>query len=323
MLIDSNPVIVDDAGTGKGKSPPRLHPVPMVSVVLPVYNDIHRLNQALEALRQQTYPRHRYEVIVIDNDSDIDPKPSLKHFKGIVLAQEKQVGAFPARNTGIRLSRGEIIAFTDSDCIPAKDWIEKGVESLLKIKNCGLVAGQIDIYYANNANPTAIELYDHLTALPQEKFIQQQKFGATANLFVPKSVFRQLGLFSPEHKTEGGDAELGFKTFKAGMTQVYCPGAVVKHPARTTFKELIRKARRTTIGTCKTIEKYNYQRLNAAGYVAHHLVERPKALNAEMIAAPICASKSLRIKVIAIYFLIKFVQIFERIRSGAGNASPR
>ena len=323
MLIDDNTLTIDEMESGKGKRDPLSHPLSMVSVVIPVYNDIQRLSKTLEALSCQTYPRHCYEIIVIDNGSDINPKHLLKHFDGIVFTQEKRVGAFPARNTGIRLSKGEIIAFTDSDCIPACDWIEKGVESILQTTDCGLVAGQIEIFYANGAYPTAIELYDYLLALPQKKFVERQKFGATANLFVPKSVFRQLGFFSPEHQTEGGDAEFGFKTFQAGMTQVFCPEAIVKHPARNDFKDLIRKGRRTTIGTSKTIEIYNYQRLNAIEYIAHHLVERPKALNFKMIESPICASRFLRIKVIAIYFFIKLLQIFERIRSGVGGASPR
>jgi cellulose synthase/poly-beta-1,6-N-acetylglucosamine synthase-like glycosyltransferase len=45
------------------------------------------------------------------------------------------------------MARGEIVAFTDSDCIPATDWIEKGVDNLLRIPNCGLVAGEIAVFF--------------------------------------------------------------------------------------------------------------------------------------------------------------------------------
>jgi len=286
----------------------------MVSVVIPVFNDTRRLLKAIRALSNQTYPKNRYEIIVIDNGSEIDVRPFLNSFEQIVFSREKQAGAFPARNRGISLSKGDIIAFTDSDCIPNHDWIERGVESFLGADNCGLVAGRIDVFYIDPEHPTAIELYDHLMALPQRNFLEKERYGATANLFVPRTVFRELGLFNAMHKSEGGDAELGYRTSKAGLIQLFCDKAVVKHPARNTLTAIIKKGLRTTIGTQVTIEKYNYKGRSFLQYVIHHLFQRPRELNVKMSVSPFCAGWRMRLKVISLYYLIKSLQVVERLR---------
>lgn len=66
----------------------------------------------------------------------------------------------------------DIIAFTDSDCIPAKDWIEKGVRNLLNIPNCGLVAGRD--FFKNPSKPNAIELY--ALQISNKKDIERRRF---------------------------------------------------------------------------------------------------------------------------------------------------
>ena len=106
-----------------------------VSVIIPVYNDSARVKICLEALEKQTYPQNLYEVIVVDNASDEYPaiKDVVCQFSQAIAAYESRPGSYAARNKGISLAKGDIIAFTDADCIPAKNWIEKGVANLLSV----------------------------------------------------------------------------------------------------------------------------------------------------------------------------------------------
>ena len=104
-----------------------------VSVIIPVYNDSERLKLCLEALENQTYSKDLYEVIVVDNASEEDIKSIVGQFSQAKYTYESQSGSYVARNKGISIARGEILAFTDSDCIPASDWIEKGVANLFKL----------------------------------------------------------------------------------------------------------------------------------------------------------------------------------------------
>ena len=115
-----------------------------VSVIIPVYNDGERLRSCLQALAQQTYPTDCYEVIVVDNGSDAraNIQGIVQQFEGTISEFESTPGSYAARNKGISIAKGEIIAFTDADCIPTSNWIEKGVAHLQETVNCGLVGGK-------------------------------------------------------------------------------------------------------------------------------------------------------------------------------------
>jgi glycosyltransferase involved in cell wall biosynthesis len=218
-----------------------------VSVIIPVYNDSDRLSICLAALENQTYTKDRYEVIVVNNNSTEDIQSVVEKFTFARIAHEFQQGSYAARNKGISLAQGQILAFTDSDCIPSPNWIEKGVEVLEKTENCGMVAGKIELFFQNQDKPTVIELYDSMSFLRQKLFIEELKFGATANLFTFKTCFDKVGLFDANLKSSG-DREWGQRLFKAGYNQAYAENACVAHPARNNIKEIRKKAIRIVEG---------------------------------------------------------------------------
>lgn len=218
-----------------------------ISVIVPVFNDTERLAQCLQALEQQTFPQDSYEVIVVDNASDDDVQAVVAKFPQAIIVVESRRGSYSARNTGIAIAKGNILAFTDADCIPSPDWLEKGVQSLGNTPNCGLVAGRIEFSYQNPQQPNAIELCDSVLYLQQDLYLNHAKFGATANVFTFKSVFDEVGLFDQTLKS-GGDYEWGQRVFKAGYPQVYSAEAYVYHPARYSFEQLYQKILRTTRG---------------------------------------------------------------------------
>ncbi|MDJ0898375.1 MAG: glycosyltransferase family A protein [Xenococcus sp. MO_188.B8] len=213
---------------------------PLVTVIIPVFNDSKRLKLCLKALQNQTYPKDAYEIIVVDNNSDENIEAVVSQFPQTTITSECKPGSYAARNKGISLAKNEIIAFTDSDCIPASNWIEKGVFNLLKRPNCGLVAGQIKIFYENLEQPTAVELYEKVTAFPQKKYVQESNFGVTANLFTFKNVVTTIGLFD-EFLKSSGDYEWGQRVYANGYCQIYAEDTIVEHPARHSFKELHQK----------------------------------------------------------------------------------
>lgn len=133
-----------------------------VSVIIPVFNDAERLKICLTALETQTYPQDCYEEIVVDNGSDESLENIVKQFPQAKLAYCNNPGSYAARNHGISLAKGEILAFTDSDCIPASDWLTMGVKRLVATANCGLVAGKIEIFLKITI---AQELLNFTTAL--------------------------------------------------------------------------------------------------------------------------------------------------------------
>ncbi|MGF1496385.1 MAG: glycosyltransferase family 2 protein [Elainellaceae cyanobacterium] len=212
---------------------------PFVSVVIPVYNDSKRLQLCLQALAEQTYPSDIYEVIVVDNASTDDIKSAVQPFPQVVLIHESRPGSYAARNKGIATAKGDILAFTDSDCVPAPDWIKNGVKHLLATPNCGLAAGKIEFFFKEPSRPNAIELYDSIELLQQDEYVKQQ-WGATANLFTTPAVFAKTGLFNAELKS-GGDFEWGRRVAAHDYVISYVPNSVVSHPARSSLKEMRKK----------------------------------------------------------------------------------
>ena len=87
---------------------------PKVSVIIPVFNDKQRLEKCLEALENQTYPKDCYQIVVVDNASTVDLKSTVMQFQQARLYYEEKPGSYAARNKGLSVATGEIIAFTDS-----------------------------------------------------------------------------------------------------------------------------------------------------------------------------------------------------------------
>ncbi|PZD71785.1 Putative mycofactocin biosynthesis glycosyltransferase MftF [Acaryochloris thomasi RCC1774] len=214
-----------------------------VSVIVPVFNDIERLEKCLRALEEQTYPKHLYEVIVIDNNSDEDIECLVASFKHVKLSFEAKQGSYAARNKGISLSVGEIFSFTDSDCIPRPQWIEKGVEAL-ESNNADLVGGKVEFTFSSER--TAAEIYDSVTNMQIEKNIASRKISKTANLFVRKTVFSEIGLF-PGNLKSGGDVIWTKRATDANFYLVYSSEACVLHPARK-LVSMLRKQYRVGSG---------------------------------------------------------------------------
>lgn len=186
---------------------------PFVSVIVPVYNEALRIAKCIEALLNQTYPHERYEVLIVDNGSSDTTQSVAAKYPVKLLIENTTQSSYAARNKGILNAKGDLIALTDADCIPAPDWIEKGVGNLLRVPNCGLVAGRISPLFKDPKRPNAFETYESIMHFRQKKYVQFHKYGATANVFTYKKTFEKVGLFNDTLRS-GGDNEWGRRVEK-------------------------------------------------------------------------------------------------------------
>ena len=95
---------------------------PLVSVIVPVYNRGEAIGKCIKSLLAQEYPKKKLEIIIVDNNSNDKTKDTIKKYP-VKYLLEKEKGSYAARNKGIEHAKGEIIAFTDSDCIADKQWV--------------------------------------------------------------------------------------------------------------------------------------------------------------------------------------------------------
>ncbi len=218
------------------------HTIPLVSVIVPVFNDRHRVIQCIDALLSQDYPDDKYEIIVVDNNSTDDTYSVIQDYPIHLFKEVKEQSSYAARNKGLEKANGEIIAFTDSDCIPDKSWISNGVQAILE-GEAELVGGKIQFFFKNRKD--LYEVYDSLTSMQQETKINSRKEAVTANLFVKKQVFKKIGKFRADVKS-GGDALFTRKAVESGFVITYNSNAIIKHPTRIK-KQVLEK--RIRIGT--------------------------------------------------------------------------
>lgn len=295
-----------------------------VSIIVPVFNDAERLRLCLEALAGQTYSD--CEVIVVDNASDESQRipEVVAEFSQALYAYEPQAGSYVARNRALPLAKGEILAFTDADCIPSSDWVEKGVQHLVETPNCGLVAGRVELFF-RGSHANSVELYESVTAFPQQRLLSQQRGAATANVFTFKAVMEAVGPFNASLRSNG-DIEWGQRVFAAGYQQVYAHDVCVAHPARYTFEQLRRRTLRLAGGVFGRFIRPEHGRLQRNLTFARLLADDlTPPVNFAMSAFKDARLNGLRQKAAVSLVLcwVRYVSAVEKVRLKLGGVPNR
>ena len=293
------------------------HASPFVSVIVPVYNDRHALAGCLEALACQTYPRHRYEVIVVDNGSDEAEVPRPDRRRDVRHIRAPIPGSYRARNAGVHAADGEILAFTDADCRPAQDWIAAGVHRLVQVDRPGIVAGAVQIVPDDPVAPNLAERYELATSFPQEHNVRRARFGVTANLMTWREVFVSVGPFRDDLRS-GGDLDWGRRVADAGRPVVFAPGVRVTHRARRTLRELIAKSRRLAAG------KLDIDRGRGALLTGtlKEFFPSPVVVR-RILTSPDGGGLWTRSRLLGLHLLLRQARFWERLRRISGAEAPR
>ena len=157
----------------------------------------------------------------------------------VIHANEQ--GAGPARNAGVAASKGSILAFIDSDCLPNLDWIEKGVAG---IQAYDFIGGRVIVTSEDPLRPNPIEAFEMVFAFDFERYINRVGFTGTGNMFVWRKVFDAVG---PFRNGLAEDMDWSFRararTFRLG----YVEDLIVEHPARKTWSELMARWKRMVL----------------------------------------------------------------------------
>lgn len=294
---------------------------PFTSVIIPVYNDWERLSRCLRALSSQTYPADRYEVIVVDNGSDKPVEPVVQRHDCATLGHESQPGSYAARNRGLELATGSVLAFTDADCVPDAEWIEQGVRCLHDAgESCGLVGGRVELFFQDPDDLNPVEKHQKLTAFSQESYLREGHYSVTANLFTRRSVVDDLGGFDASLKSSG-DMEWGQRVYRAGYAQRYCPRATVRHPARRTLDEICRKEARVFGGQYDLVARDRGWLYNLAR--AAWMARPPVTFLRETIAPDQFASPLEALQVVFVELVRRSVWVWEQLRLTFGGRPRR
>ena len=218
---------------------------PFVSVIIPSYNSKDYIAQCLEKILDQSYPRDRYEVIVVDNGST-DNSPAIIQTYPVKFLTESRKGPSAARNTGIRHAAGEYILFIDTDCMAGKDLIQRHMDAQAYYRKQdpavrvvgGGIAGINRNFWALCDNYCSWYM-NHPKLKPR---IEERQHLPTANLSVERTVFETTGLFD-ENMRFGEDSMFCKMVKQKGYKLYFEPKAVAGHINRTSFQGLMRHAK--------------------------------------------------------------------------------
>jgi len=231
-------------------------PTPHVSVVIPAYQAEDEIAQCLRSILEQTYPRDLYEIIVVNNGSTDRTATVAREFP-VRVVDEPRRGVAQARNAGIAQARGELVVFTDADCVADRNWIEALVKRLSSEDGLGGVGG----YLANLSPQTPLQYYiGERNLLAQETAIEDRPYSApfviTANAILPRRLIEEVGGFDPQCKIAGEDADLCWRIADKGRRFAFAPDAVVYHRHRSTVGAFCRWMFRYGMGSVYLMKKH-------------------------------------------------------------------
>jgi glycosyltransferase involved in cell wall biosynthesis len=176
------------------------------SVIVPFFNEESYIEQCVQALVNQDFKKDEYELIFVDNNSSDKSSEIIQQFPEIILLSEEKKGAYAARNKGLEVAKGYIIAFTDADCRVEKDWLTNIYEGMNKT-DAAIVLGKTGFPSDSSYLLRFFEDYDNAKAEYVLNYCENYYIYAYGgNMAVKTEVFQKIGFF--KEWLRGGDVEL-------------------------------------------------------------------------------------------------------------------
>ena len=203
-----------------------------VSVVVPVYNGAKTIKACLESLQEQSF-KGKLEIIVVDDGSTDQTKEMVKRFKGVKLLEQDHQGPARARNLGAKQAKGEIVVFTDSDCLADKEMIANLVKAFEEKKVAGVQGSYQSQQKELMARFVQLEIEERYELMKKNPFID---FIGTYCCAYRRKVFLKEGGFDESFPLASGeDTEFSFKLSGKGHQLVFRPEAFCFHLHPTSF----------------------------------------------------------------------------------------
>ena len=204
---------------------------PRISVVVCSHNGEATIGRCLAALDRLDYPD--YEVIVVD-DGSTDRTPEIASEFDVRLIRTENRGLSAARNEGLAAATGEIVAFTDDDAWPDRDWLRYLAHAFVTSGHAG-VGGP-------NVPPAGTGLVEsavaHAPGGPIHVLVSDEvaEHIPGCNMAFRREALEAVGGFDPQFRVAGDDVDICWRLQATGATIGFCPAAVVEHRRRPSIR---------------------------------------------------------------------------------------
>jgi glycosyltransferase involved in cell wall biosynthesis len=237
----------------------------MISVIIPSYNSEGTIGRCLDSVMVQSYGGER-EVIVVDSSHDHTPDVIIAHYPGVTLIRlGRRTDPGTARNVGIARAAGEIIAFLDSDCVAATDWLERIAAAhghSYRVVGGSVQNGNED----NNLIAWAGYIAEFREYIPQHAKREVTHI-PTCNISYKRTIFDAYGVFQGEFYPQE-DLVFNHRLSTRGERILFDPTIQVRHYHRTTWREFCSHQERIGHVTAKVLRKIETE----GSFVARHPV---------------------------------------------------
>lgn len=219
-----------------------------LSVIVATYNRWAELEELLQALRLQTYPKDQFELVVVDDGSTDQTESLVRRFSEatdltIRYVYQDNQGPGPSRNLGMSQAQGDVFVLTDSDCIPPPDWLEHIAQAMAD--------PSVDAFGGPDRShpdfPPLLKAIDYSmtsfigtggtrgsTCLKLARY-----YPRSFNMGFRRSVYERIGgMGTLRH---GQDMEFSNRMHRQGLNVVFLPDIAVYHKRRTSLRRFFKQ----------------------------------------------------------------------------------
>ena len=222
---------------------------PPISIIIPVKNRPQDLRECLAALVLLDYPKDKVEILVVDDGSTDSTGNVIQTFDVKAIRSPQSIGASACRNLAASTAQGDLLAFTDSDCVPHPLWLRE-LSPYFNDERVGIVGGYVSNFYGRSALDRYEEVKSSLNMGPLSFRVEEDPLSnayvPSCNLIIRKKAFLEAGGFQ-EDLAVGEDVDLCWRTRELGYHLLYLPQGKIEHKHRNDLPHML--MRRFDYGT--------------------------------------------------------------------------
>ena len=221
-----------------------------ISIIIATYNRCKDLKFLLESLKDLQLPDAiQCEVLVIDNNSTdctkvVTESYLVSKYPKVRYIFEQRQGKSNALNTGIRQAEGDILVFTDDDCIPDSAWIMSIAKEFVNNPSLSALGGRVELYNKEDIDIATIYQDERMVINGLRQLFPPMIIGC--NMAIMKGAIEEVGEFDPllgpgsKIGATAEDVDLIYRIMRKGFKIVYTPNVLVYHNhGRRTENEII------------------------------------------------------------------------------------